>query len=55
MNKMILNSHKWFGNGTLKGVMVVVGLLSGKCRRDRTAGPGPNALRKCRNALSATG
>jgi hypothetical protein len=28
MNKMILNSHKWFGNGTLKGVMVVVGLLS---------------------------
>jgi hypothetical protein len=25
---MIFKGHKWVGNGTLKGIMVVVGLLS---------------------------
>jgi hypothetical protein len=28
VTEMIFKGHKWFGNGTLKGIMVVVGLLS---------------------------
>jgi hypothetical protein len=28
VTEMVFKSHKWFGNGTFKGIMVVVGLLS---------------------------